>query len=76
MIIKFKEIIYLLFLYVDNKFEEVKSYKYLVYNVNCSLKWNNGVEKSIIGGRKAYYGLENKYRNVVQQIVVMETFKF
>jgi hypothetical protein len=37
----------------------VNSYKYLGIDIQHKLNWNYSIEKRIIGGWKAYYGLEN-----------------
>jgi hypothetical protein len=59
MIIKSNKITYDTFIYDNNNLEEVTSYKYLGIDIHHKLNWNYSIEKMIIGGWKAYYGLEN-----------------
>jgi hypothetical protein len=59
MIIKSNKIPYDTFLYENNNLEEVTSYKYLGIDIHHKLNWNYSTKKRIIGGWKAYYGLEN-----------------
>jgi hypothetical protein len=59
MIIKSNKITYDTFIYEKNNLEEVTSYKYLGIDIHHKLNWNYSIEKMIIGGWKAYYGLEN-----------------
>jgi hypothetical protein len=59
MIIKSNKIPYDTFVYDKNNLEEVNSYKYLGNDIHHKLNWNYSIEKRIIGGWKAYYGLEN-----------------
>jgi hypothetical protein len=40
------------------------SYKYLGIDIHHKLNWNYSIEKRIIGGWKAYYGLENNCKSV------------
>jgi hypothetical protein len=42
----------------------VTSYKYLGIDIHHKFKWNYSIEKMIIGGWKAYYGLEKNYKSV------------
>jgi hypothetical protein len=42
----------------------VTSYKYLGIDIHHKLNWNYSIEKMIIGGWKAYYGLENNCKSV------------
>jgi hypothetical protein len=41
----------------------VTSYKYLGINIHDKLNWNYNIEKTIIGGWKAYYRLENNCKS-------------
>jgi hypothetical protein len=59
MIIKSHKIPYDTFLYEKNNLEEVISYKYVRIDIHHKLNWNYSIEKRIIEGWKAYYGLEN-----------------
>jgi hypothetical protein len=59
MIITSNKITYDTFVYENNNMEEVNSYKYLGNDIHHKLNWNYSIEKRIIGGCKAYYGLEN-----------------
>ena len=59
MIIKSSKITYDTFVYDNNNLEEVNSYKYLGIDIHHKLNWNYSIDKRIIGGWKAYYGLEN-----------------
>jgi hypothetical protein len=63
MIIKYNKIPYYTFVYDNNNFEEVTSYKYLGIYIHHKLNWNYSIEKRIIGGWKAYYGLENNCKS-------------
>jgi hypothetical protein len=49
--------------YDNNNLEEVTSYKYLGIDIHHKLNWNYNIEKRIIGGWKAYYGLENNCKS-------------
>jgi hypothetical protein len=64
MIIKSNKITYDTFVYDNNNLEEVTSYKYLGIDIHHKLNWNYSIEKRIIGGWKAYYGLENNCKSV------------
>jgi hypothetical protein len=64
MIIKSNKIPYDTFIYDNNNLEEVTSYKYLGIDIHHKLNWNYSIEKRIIGGWKAYYGLENNCKSV------------
>jgi hypothetical protein len=55
-------IFHLQFLYT-NLFIFRSSYKYLVIDIHHKLNWNYSTEKRIIGGWKAYYGLENNCKS-------------
>jgi hypothetical protein len=63
MIIKSNKIPYDTFVYDNNNLEEVNSYKYLGIDIHHKLNWNYSIEKRIIGGWKAYYGLENNCKS-------------
>jgi hypothetical protein len=63
MIIKSNKIPYDTFVYDNNNLEEVTSYKYFGIDIHHKLNWNYNIEKIIIGGRKAYYGLENNCKS-------------
>jgi hypothetical protein len=63
MIIKSNKITYDTFICDNNTLEEVTSYKYLGIYIHHKLKWNYSIEKMIIGGWKAYYGLENNCKS-------------
>jgi hypothetical protein len=63
MIIKSNKISYDTFVYDKNNLEEVTSYKYLGIDIHHKLNWNYSNEKMIIGGWKAYYGLENNCKS-------------
>jgi hypothetical protein len=63
MIIKSNKITYDTFVYDNNNLEEVTSYKYLGIDIHHKLNWNYSIEKRIIGGWKAYYGLENNCKS-------------
>jgi hypothetical protein len=63
MIIKSNKIPYDTFVYENNILEEVTSYKYLGIDIHHKLNWNYSIEKRIIGGWKAYYGLENNCKS-------------
>jgi hypothetical protein len=63
MIIKSNKITYDTFVYENNNLEEVNSYKYLGIDIHHKLNWNYNIEKRIIGGWKAYYGLENNCKS-------------
>jgi hypothetical protein len=64
MIIKSNKITYDTFVYDNNNLEELTSYKYLGIDTRHKLNWNYSIEKRIIGGWKAYYGLENNCKAV------------
>jgi hypothetical protein len=64
MIIKSNKITYDIFIYDNNNLEEVTSYKYLGIDTHHKLNWNYSIEKRIIGGWKANYGLENNCNSV------------
>jgi hypothetical protein len=64
MIIKSNKIPYDTFVYENKNLEEVTSYKYLGIDIHHKLNWNYSIEKRIIGGWKAYYGLENNCKSV------------
>jgi hypothetical protein len=64
MIIKYNKITYDTFVYDNNNMEEVTSYKYLGINIHHKLNWNYSIEKRIIGGCEAYYGLENNCKSI------------
>jgi hypothetical protein len=63
MIIKSNKIPYDTFVYDNNNLEEVTSYKYFGIDIHHKLNWNYSIEKRIIGGWKAYYGLENNCKS-------------
>jgi len=63
MIIKSNKIPYDTFVYDNNNLEEVNSYKYLGIGIHHKLNWNYSIDKRIIGGWKAYYGLENNCKS-------------
>jgi hypothetical protein len=63
MIIKSNKIPYDTLVYDNNNMEEVTSYKYLGTDIHHKLNWNYSIEKRIIGGWKAYYGLENNCKS-------------
>ena len=63
MIVKSNKITYDTFVYDNNNLEEVSSYKYLGMDIHHKLKSNYSIEKRIIGGWKAYYGLENNCKS-------------
>jgi hypothetical protein len=42
----------------------VNSYKYLGIDIHHKLNWNDSIEKRIVGGWKAYCGLENNHKLV------------
>jgi hypothetical protein len=65
MIIKSNKISYYTFVYDNNNLEEVTSYKYLGIDIHHKLNWNCSIEKMIIGGWKAYYGL----KTIVNQLI-------
>jgi hypothetical protein len=64
MVIKSNKITYDSFVYDNNNLEEVTSDKYLGIDIHHKLNWNYSIEKMIIGGWKAYYGLGNNYKSV------------
>jgi hypothetical protein len=64
MIIKSHKITYYTFVYDNNNLEEVTSYKYLGIDIHHKLNWNYNIEKRIIRGCKAYYGLEKNCKTV------------
>jgi hypothetical protein len=59
MIIKSNNITYNNCVYDNNILEEVPSYKYLGIHIHHKFNWNYSIDKSINGGWKAYYVLEN-----------------
>jgi hypothetical protein len=59
MMIESKTITYANFVYDNNILEEVKSYKYLRFNLYCKINWNYSIDKRINGWWEVYYGLEN-----------------
>jgi hypothetical protein len=63
MIIKSNKIPYDTFVYDNNNLEEVTSYKYVGIDIHHKLNWNYIIKKRIIGGWKAYYGLENNCKS-------------
>jgi hypothetical protein len=63
MIVKFEKITYDTFVYDNNNLENVPSCKYLGIDINQKLNWNYNIEKMIIGGWKAYHGLENNCKS-------------
>jgi hypothetical protein len=63
MSIQSNKIPYDTFVYENNKLEEVNSYKYLGIDIHHKLNWNYSIEKRIIGGWKAYYGLEKNCKS-------------
>jgi hypothetical protein len=63
MIIKSNKIPYDTFVYDNNNFKEVTSYKYLGIDIHHKLNWNYSIEKRIIGGWKAYYGLKKNCKS-------------
>ena len=63
VIIKSSKLHYDTFVYDNNNLEEVTSYKYLGIDIHHKLNWNYNIEKMIIGGWKAYYGLENNCKS-------------
>jgi hypothetical protein len=64
IIIKSNSIPYDTFVYDNNNLEEVFSYKYFGIDTHHKLNWNYTIENRIIGGWKAYYGLENNCKSV------------
>jgi hypothetical protein len=64
IIIKSNMITYDTFVYDNNNLKEVTSYKYLGIDIHHKLSWNYSIEKIIIGGWKAYYGLENNCKSI------------
>ena len=64
MIIKSNKIPYDTFVYDNNKnLDEVTSYKCLGIDIQHKFNWNYNIEKMVIGGWKAYYGLENNCKS-------------
>jgi hypothetical protein len=63
IIIKSNKIPYDTFVYDNNNLEEVTLYKYLGIDIHHNLNWNYIIEKRIIGGWKADYGLENNCKS-------------
>jgi hypothetical protein len=63
MIIKSNKITYDTFVYDNNNLKEVTSHKYLAIDIHHKLNWNYSIKKMIIGGWKAYYGLENNCKS-------------
>jgi hypothetical protein len=63
MIIKSNKITYDTFIYDNNNLEEVTSYKYLGIDIHHKLNCNYSIEKRVIWGWKAYYGLENNCKS-------------
>jgi hypothetical protein len=63
IIIKSNKITYDTFLYDNNNLEEVTSCKYFGIDIHHKINWNYSIEKRIIGGWKAYYGLENNCKS-------------
>ena len=63
MIIKSNKIPYDTFGYDNNILEEVNSYKYIGIDIHRKLNWNYSIEKRIIEGWKAYYGLQNNCKS-------------
>jgi hypothetical protein len=74
MIIKSKKNTYANFIYDNSKLEEVTSYKYLGIDIHHKLNWNHRIEKSINGGWKAYFGLENNCKS--SNLVMWDKKKF
>jgi hypothetical protein len=64
MIIKSNKITYDTIVYDNNNLEEVTSYKYLRIDIYNKLNWNYNIEKMIIRGCKAYYGLEKNCKSI------------
>jgi hypothetical protein len=64
MVIKSNKIPYDTFISDNNNLEEVHSYTYLRIDIHHKINWNYSIEKRIIGGCKAYYGLENNCKSV------------
>ena len=51
IIIKSKKVAYTNFIYENDNFEEVSSYKYIHgIDIHCKLNWNYTIEKRINGG--------------------------
>jgi hypothetical protein len=63
MIIKSNKITYDTFVYDNNNLEEVTSYEYIGIDIHHKINWNYSIEKNIIEGWKAYYGLENNCKS-------------
>ena len=63
MIINSKKDTYENFIYDNRNIEEVTSYKYIEIDIHHKLNWNYNIEKSINGGWKVYFGLENNYKS-------------
>jgi len=63
MIIKSNKTPYDTFVYDNKSLEEATSYKYLGIDIHHKLNRNYSIEKRIIGGWKAYYGLENNCKS-------------
>ena len=59
MIIKSMKDTYANFVYDNSNLEEVSSYKYLGNDNHHKIKWKYSDEKTINGGWKDYFGLEN-----------------
>jgi len=64
MIIKSNKITDDTFVYENNNLEEVTSYKNIGIDIHRKLNLNYSIEKMIIGGWKAYYGLENSCKTI------------
>ena len=64
MIIKSNNITYDTFVYDNNNLEEENSYKYLEIDIHQKPNQNYSIEKRIIQGWKAYYGIENNCKPV------------
>jgi hypothetical protein len=64
MIIKSNKITYDTFVYDNKNLEEVTLYNYIGIDIHHKLNLNYIIKKRIIGGWKAYYGLENNCKSV------------
>jgi hypothetical protein len=63
MIVKSKRITYNNFVYDNNNLDEVPSYEYIGINFHHMLNWNYNAEKTLNGGWKYHYGLENSCKS-------------
>jgi hypothetical protein len=63
MITNSNKIPYDTFVYENDNLKELISYKYLGNDIHHKLNWNYSIEKRIIWGWKAYYGLEKNCKS-------------